>query len=141
MFLVFFGGQLRKVLGLAEGPGGALANVALAGAAVMAVGLAIDATIALALAEVADDVDPAAVQALQGLWDHDFLPIALGSQLLLVAAGLSIVLYRSLPRWLGFAALALAVRGATPLGEVAVGARVEREAGHDAHARLPSGPR
>ena len=29
------------------------------------------------LAEAADDIDPVAVQALQALWDNDFLPFML----------------------------------------------------------------
>ncbi len=122
MFLVFFGSYLRKALSEAEGRGGVLSAVVLAGSAVMAVGLTIDATITLALAETAGDMQPAALQALQGLWDNDFLPIALGSELLLISAGISIVLHGALPRWLGYVALGLAVVGATPLGEVAVGA-------------------
>ncbi len=48
MFLVFFGSYLRKVLSEAEGQGGVLSAAALAGAAVMAVGLTCDATISLA---------------------------------------------------------------------------------------------
>ena len=37
--------------------------------------VAIDATISFALAEAADDIDPTAVQALQALWDNDFVPL------------------------------------------------------------------
>jgi hypothetical protein len=63
---------LRKVLRAAEGEGGMLSAVALAGATVMAVGAAIDATISFTLAETADNIEPTAVQALQALWDNDF---------------------------------------------------------------------
>ena len=75
----------------------------------MATGIAIDSTIAFALAEAADDIEPAAAQALQALWDNDFLPIALGSTVMLLATGLSIVRHGALPKWLGWIAIVLGV--------------------------------
>ena len=117
--LLFFAGYLRKVLRAAPGEGGMLPAVALAGATVMAAGAAIDATISFALAEAADDIEPTAVQALQALWDNDWPPLALGAAVLLLASGLSIALYGSLPRWLGWVAILLGVVGLTPIGFVA----------------------
>lgn len=119
MLLVFFGGYLRKVLRAAEGEGGVLSAVALVGTAIMAVGIAIDGTIAIALAESAEDIDPTAVQALQALWDNDFLPIALGITLFLLATGIAVVRHGGLPKWLGWVAIVLAVLGVTPAGFVA----------------------
>jgi len=116
--LIFFGAYLRKVLSAAEGPGGMLSAAALAGAAVMAVGIAIDQTISFALAEAAQDVEPGAVQALQALWDRDFLPIAVGQVVFLLASGISLVRHGALPRWLGWIAIALALIGLTPIGFV-----------------------
>ena len=72
--LLFFAGYLRKVLRAAPGEGGMLPAVALAGATVMAAGAAIDGTISFVLAESADDIEPAAVQALQAIWDNDWPP-------------------------------------------------------------------
>ena len=63
---------------------------------------ALDGTISFVLAESAGDVEPAAVQALQAIWDNDWPPIALGAAVLLLASGLSIALYGALPRWLGW---------------------------------------
>jgi hypothetical protein len=117
--LVFFGGYLRKVLRAAEGEGGMLSVVALVGTAMMAVGVAIDATISLALAESAEDIEPAAVQALQALWDNDFIPIALGAEVFLLSTGISVVRHGALPRWLGWIAIVLALAGATPIGWIA----------------------
>jgi hypothetical protein len=114
--LLFFVGYLRKVLRAAPGEGGMLPAVALAGATVMAAGAAIDGMISFALAEAVDDIQPAAVQALQALWDNDWAPIALGAAVLLLASGLSIVLYGALPRWLGWIAILLGVVGLTPIG-------------------------
>ena len=116
MALVFFGGHLRRVLAAAEGPGGMLSAIAFAGTVVMALGIAIDMTISIALAEAAEDVEPAAVQALQALWDNDFVPIALGIELFLLSTGLAIVRHGGLPKWLGWVALVLALLGMTPLG-------------------------
>ena len=47
--LVFYGGYLRKVLHAAEGAGHTLSYVVLAGATILATGLALDATINIAL--------------------------------------------------------------------------------------------
>ena len=125
VLLVFFGAYLRTVLSAAEGPGGMLSALTLVGTAIVAVGAAIDTTISISLAESVDDISPAAVQALQALWDNDFVPLALGVLVFLISTGLSIVLHGALPRWLGWVALALAVIGFTPIGFAAfVGAGV-----------------
>jgi hypothetical protein len=114
--LIFFAGYLRRVLRAAEGEGGTLSAVALVGAAVMAVGVSIDATISFALAEAAEDVDPTAVQALQALWDNDFMPIAVGSTVFLLASGISILQHAALPKWLGWAAILFGIVSLTPAG-------------------------
>jgi hypothetical protein len=119
VFLIFFAGYLRKVLSAAEGEGGVLSAVSLVGAAVMAVGIAIDATISFALAEAVEDIEPTAVQALQALWDSDFIPIAVGTVVFLLSTGISIVRHAALPKWLGWVAILLAVVGLTPIGFVA----------------------
>ncbi len=107
--LVFFGGYLRKVLRSPEGDGGMLPTVVVVGTTIMAVGTAIDATITVALVTAAEEIDEAAVQALQALWDNDFLPIALGIFVFLLATGLAIVRHAGLPAWLGWIAIALVV--------------------------------
>lgn len=118
-FMVFFFGYLRKVLRTAEGVGGMLSLVAFAGAVVFALGIAIDSTISFALAETAEDIDPTAVQGLQALWDNDFLPLALGLQVLWFATGLSVILHGALPKWLGWVAIVLGVIAVTPIGFLA----------------------
>jgi hypothetical protein len=96
-----------------------LPTVALIGAGVLATGAALDATILFALAEAADDIDPTAVQALQALWDNDFLPLALGGAVFILASGLSILTRATpIPRWLGWVAVALGLIGLTPIGFV-----------------------
>lgn len=119
ILLVFFGAYLRKVLSAAEGGGGMLSVLPLVGTAIVGVGFAIDATILFGLAEAVEDIEPPAVQALQALWDNDFIPFMLGALVFLISAGLSIVLHGALPKWLGWVALVLAVIGFTPIGFVA----------------------
>ena len=115
LLLMFFGAVLRRALAAADRDS-ILPNVAFAGTVVVAVGAAIDGTISFALAEAAEDIDPVAVQALQALWDNDFLPLALGLSTLLLAAGLSIAQTAVLPRWLGWIAIVLGVVALTPIG-------------------------
>ena len=115
--LLFFGSYLRKLFAAAEPPGhGILSPLVLIATAIMAVGAGIDMTIAVSLVEAVEDVDPAAVQALQALWDNDFMPVAIGVVLLLLSSGLSIVKYGALPKWLGWVAIVIAVIGMTPIG-------------------------
>ena len=117
---VFFGAYLRRVLSVAEGENAILPAVAFAGTVVFAVGVAVDSTISFALADSADDISPEAVESLSALWNNDFLPLALGLQMLFLATGLSLVRHGgALPKWLGWVALLLGVVAVTPVGFVA----------------------
>ena len=115
-FLVLFGGYLRKVLRAAEGEGHMLSSVVLAGATIVAVGAAFDATLSVALVETVDDIDPVGVQTLNALWNNDYIPIGLGALILGLSAGLSIVRHGALSKWLGWVAIAFAVISVTPIG-------------------------
>jgi hypothetical protein len=112
---LFFAGILRRALRDAEGPGGILSAVAFAGAVIFATGLAIDGMISFALAEAAEEIDPTAVQALQALWDNDFLPLAVGLQTFLLATGISILRHGALPKWVGAVAILGGIIVITPL--------------------------
>jgi len=114
--LVFFAGYLRTVLHHAEGSGGMLSALTLAGAAIMAVGVAIDVTLLFAIAEAADDIEPTSVETLQAFWDNDFMPMAVGLVIFLLSSGIAIARYGVLPKWLGWVAIVLAVVGMTPAG-------------------------
>jgi hypothetical protein len=114
--LVFFGGALRRVLRAAEGPDGTLSAVAFAGLIILALGLAIDGTITLTLAETADDIEPSAVQALSALYTNDYIPFVMGTLIFLLAMGLSVLRHGALPKWIGWIAVVLAVIAVTPLG-------------------------
>lgn len=124
LFLVFFGAYLRKVLH-AGAPDEWLSLVSFAGLVVIGIGFAIDSTIAFALAESAEDIDPTAAQALQALWDNDFIPIMLGVLMFLWATGLSVLRHGVLPKWLGWVMVVLGVVGITPIGFIsALGAAI-----------------
>jgi hypothetical protein len=116
VLLIFFAGTLRQALRRAEGEGHVLSLVAFAGAVILAVGAAFDATILFALADASDKIEPAQMQTLQALWDNDFIPIAMGTQVFLLASGLSIVRHGALAAWMGWVAIALGVVGLTPIG-------------------------
>ena len=117
--LIFFAGFLRRALRQAEGDGGVLSLVAFAGAVVLATGAAVDVMLQFAMAEAADDLAPAQLQTLQAVWDNDWLPLAVGVQVFLLAAGLSIVRHGALAAWMGWLAIVLGVIGMTPAGFVA----------------------
>ena len=118
LLLIIFGAYLRKVLHAAAGPGETMSLVAFAGLLVVATGIAIDATIVFAASEAAGDVNPIAVQALQALWDNDFIPFALGVMAFLWGTGISIIKSGVLPKWLGWVMIVLGIIGATPVGFV-----------------------
>lgn len=119
LLLLFFANHFRGVLAAAETAGPRLSPLVLTGAAITAVGVAIDATISFALAEAAEDIEPASVQTLQALWDNDFLPIALGTTTFLIASAGSILRTGAVPAWLGWIAVGLAILAFTPLGWIA----------------------
>jgi hypothetical protein len=123
LMLVVFAAYLRRVLRDAGGPREIWSAVSFAGLVVVAIGFAIDITLLIALAESAEDVNPVAVQALQALYDNDFVPIALGAVMFLLGTGAAILQSGVLPKWLGWLMLLLVIVGVTPLGFVsAIGA-------------------
>lgn len=111
--LVFFCAYLSSVL-----EGDLLPRVAFAGGVIVAVGLAIDLTIAVALVHTVDHVDPVAVQSLNSLFTNDYIPFILGAMLILLASGLAIVRQHNLPPWLGWLGIALALPAPTPVGAI-----------------------
>jgi hypothetical protein len=118
VLLFFFGAHLRRVLRAADDDGEILSLLAFIGIAIAGIGFAIDVTIQVAINATADDISPVGVQTLQALYDNDFVPIALGVILFLLATGLSVIRTGVLPRWLGWVMLVLVVVAFTPAGFV-----------------------
>jgi hypothetical protein len=117
VLLVFFANHLRRLF--AEAGSATVSATVLVGGAIVAIGAAFDATVIFATAEAAEDIEPASVQTLQALWDNDWIPIAMGVLVFLISVGIATLRTGALPVWLGWAALALAVVGLTPIGFVA----------------------
>jgi hypothetical protein len=91
--LLFFAGYLRAVLSRLHPSGRLSANVALAGAVVVATGLAVQSLIHAALAEAAQtpEFSEQALQALNALNGWSFYPITLGLSTLLLACGVALL--------------------------------------------------
>ncbi len=119
VMLIVFGAYLRSVLRDTGGAREIWSALSFIGLVIVAIGFAIDITISVALAEAADDVNPVAVQALQALWDNDFVPIGLGVVTFLLGTGAAVIQTGALPRWLGWLMIMLVILGLTPMGFVA----------------------
>ena len=117
--LVFFAASLRRALRQGEDGAGLLSVVAFGGGVVAATGIATDAAIRFALADVADDIDPVAVQALHAFWSDFFFPMVVGMGLLLLATSLAALRTRVIPVWLAWVGIAIFVVFFTPAGFVA----------------------
>jgi hypothetical protein len=119
LLLIFFGAYLRRFFDAAAGGTSMLPILVLIGVSIVAVGGAIDATILFAAAEAADhtdNIDPNSIQTLQALWDNDFVPFLLGTNVFLWSSGLLVIRTGALPKWLGWVAILLGIIGFTPIG-------------------------
>ncbi len=114
-FFVFFVATLRGYL--RQNPGGEVPSaMALAGATMIAVGGATFISLEFGLADVRNDVSPAAAQAINVLDNVLFWPFTVGVCLFGIGAGLAILNGGGLPRWLGWVAFVLGVIAFTPVG-------------------------
>jgi len=118
IFLVWFFAYVSRLVSNALGGSSMVPTVAIVGAAIVAVGAAIDNTLLFALAEAADDLDPSAAQAIQAIWDNDFIPFLVGTSLAMLATGIGVLKSGILPKWLGWIAVAIGIVAATPAGFV-----------------------
>ena len=115
-FLLFFISILRYELRRAGGSG-QLANAAFAGGVLAAAGFGILAFVHLALADAGGSVKTiGTTQALNVLDNNDFLPMAAGMGVLVLAAGLSTIRHGGLPKWLGWAGVVIGAASFTPAG-------------------------
>jgi hypothetical protein len=115
-FLLFFVSTLRFELRRAGGTG-QLANAAFGGGVMAAVGFGILAFVHYALADAADSAKTlATTQTLNVLDNTDFIPVAAGVGVLVLASGLSVVRHGGLPTWLGWVAVVIGVLAFTPAG-------------------------
>jgi hypothetical protein len=105
MFILYYAGWLRRFLRDAEGPDGILSAVAFAGAIVFSAGAAVGGSIHLALADLADNINPVALQAINGI-DYDmffFFPFGMGT--MIIAGSISGIRHGAFPKWLAWPGL------------------------------------
>jgi hypothetical protein len=107
--ILYFGAWLRRLLRDAEGPGGILSAVVFGGAVAFAAGAAIAGSIHFVLVDLADDLNPIAVQAINGLDDDMFLFFPVGIGTLILTTGISALRHGVMPSWLAWASLVLGV--------------------------------
>jgi hypothetical protein len=95
------------------------------GAAIVATGLAIDASLSFALVFAINDSDvtiaPAAIQAIALIYNNDFVPFIVGGSIFALSAGIATIQTGVLPKWLGWIAVILGVLAfAGPAGFIAL---------------------
>ncbi len=117
--LLFFAASLRSALRRRENGSSILSVTAFAGGVVASAGIAVDASIRIALADAANDIDPVALQALNAFWEDFFWPISVGLGTLILATGLSALRTRVIPVWLGWVSILVFIALFTPAGFVA----------------------
>jgi hypothetical protein len=116
--LLFFAGYFRAVVRRLHPSGRVSANVALAGAVVVATGLAVQALIHAALAEAAQtsEFSDQALQALNALNGWSFYPILIGLSTVLLTSGVALLRGRRfLPPFAAWAAVVLGVLALVPI--------------------------
>jgi hypothetical protein len=115
--LVLFVVRLRELLDSGESGTSVFSTAALAGGVMGAAGLTLAAVVHFALVDVADDGLTSAAQALNVLDADTLIAAVLGLGVMFFAAGIAILRGRSLPRWLGWAAVVIGVVSfAGPIG-------------------------
>jgi hypothetical protein len=120
--LIFFSAILKgRIEGLLR-ERSILPNAVLGGGILAAAGFLGGAGIHFALADYADDIQPAAAQALNAIDNDFFLPFTTGIAVLLLAASLAAIRGKTLlPAWLAWVGIVLFVIFFTPIGFVAFG--------------------
>jgi hypothetical protein len=120
--LLFFAATLKQRLEEAKPERGILPTVALGAGIVASGGFLAAATVHLALADYASDIDATAAQALNAIDSDFFLPFAMGIAALVLATSLWLVRNKSLlPTWLGWVGILIFIVSFTPVGFIAFG--------------------
>ncbi len=114
--LLVFAATVRERARAALPDRSVLPGFALAAGAVTAGGFLTAAAIHFALSDVADEIQPAAAQALNALDGGFFIPFALGVATLVLATSLTAIRTRMLPKWMGWVGIVLFVVAFSPVG-------------------------
>jgi hypothetical protein len=117
VLVVLFAARLRELLQSGQPGGDVLSVAAFGGAVILAAGALLDAVVGFALVQAADHKFSAPAQTLNVFFNNDFFMITGGIAVLLLATGISTVRRPVLPRWLGWAAIAIGILSlAGPVG-------------------------
>jgi hypothetical protein len=119
--LVYFASLLREKFGAAMPGRSALPGFAFAAGVVAAGGFLAAAGIHFALADYAEDIRPAAAQAINAIDGDFFLPFSTGVVTLVLASSLAARRSKVLPSWLAWVGIVLFVVAFTPAGFFAFG--------------------
>jgi hypothetical protein len=114
--LLLFGAGLWRIVREAETERHGASSLLLGGSVLWAAGATIFAGITFTLGDVADDLSPAAIQALNALNSDMFFTVAVGTFAFAVGAGMSALNTGILPKWLGWAAIVIGIVAITPAG-------------------------
>lgn len=115
-FFLLFSTALTDLLRRARPDSGVASRLSLAGGIVFAVGATIFAGLGFTAAEVVDDIAPGGTQAINALSSDMFFTVLVGGAAFLFGAGAATLKSNFLPRWLGWAAIVIAVVMLTPVG-------------------------
>ena len=116
---VCFAAALRSHL-RSRGAGDGPTILGFGGAIVLAVGVFVSAGLNFAAADVPLKISPASEQALNVLQNDVFFGLLAGAGLFLIGFGVAILSTATIPRWLGWVAIPLAVISVTPIGWLVV---------------------
>ena len=117
VLLILFAVRLREFLRDDGSDGGLLSTAAFGGALILAAGVMLDSAITFGLVRAARLNFAGPAQTLNVLSNNDFYIIFGGIAILLLGAGIATVRRPALPRWLGWAAIAVAILSlAGPIG-------------------------
>jgi hypothetical protein len=113
LFLIFASIIVRQ-LRAAEAQRSSWATVCFAGGLLVVTGLLLFAGLALALGDVAGDLDPSALQALHVLYQELLFPLTIGVSAFMLGAGIATLRTGALPIWAGWLAVVVGIVAAVP---------------------------
>ena len=117
--LLVFASAVRERLRASLPEGSVLPNLAFGAGIVGAAGFTAAASAHFAVADYADELEPAAAQAVNAIDADLFLAFTMGVATLVLAMSLAALRSAVLPSWSGWAGVALFVGSITPAGAVA----------------------
>lgn len=95
------------------------ARLTFAGGIVFTVGTTIFAGLSFTAADVAEDIAPSGLQALNALSMDMFFTVAVGTAAFMLGAGIASLKSELLPKWLAWVAIVIGVLALTPAGFIA----------------------